>query len=158
MIVKSAGRLVLCILLCLSVGVLGSIFTRPEITGWYATLAKPFWTPPAFAFPIVWTTLYILMGICLWRLWDRVARSGWQARALVLFAIQLALNAIWSPVFFGWHKIGAGLVVIVLLVAAIALTMIASARVDRTASWLLAPYLVWVLYAATINAGVWVMN
>lgn len=158
MTVRSAGRLVLCLLLCVSVGVLGSIFTQPEIAGWYATLAKPFWTPPAFVFPIVWTTLYILMGVCLWRLWDRGSRSGWQTKALALFAVQLVLNAIWSPIFFGWHNVGAALGVIVLLIVAIVLTIFASARVDRLAAWLLAPYLVWVLYASTLNAGIWAMN
>jgi tryptophan-rich sensory protein len=155
---KSVTRLALCLLICLGVGVLGSLSTRPEIAGWYANLAKPSWTPPPVAFPIAWTTLYILMAIAFWRLWDRAAPSAQRSRAMVLFGVQLALNASWSPVFFGWHGIRSGLAIIVLMVIAIAATIGAAARVDRSAAWLLAPYLLWVLYASTINAGVWLLN
>lgn len=157
MTIKSGARLVLCLLLCLAVGIVGSIVTKPQIAGWYAALAKPFWTPPPFVFPIAWTTLYVLMAISLWRLWS-AAPSAVRSKAIGLFAVQLALNAVWSPVFFGWHGIRSGLVIIVLLAAAIAATIIASARVDRLAAWLLVPYLLWVIYAGLINAGVVVLN
>lgn len=69
MTIKSIGRLLLCLVVCLGIGVVGSLSTKPEIAGWYAGLAKPFWTPPPFAFPIAWTTLYILMAVAFWRLW-----------------------------------------------------------------------------------------
>jgi translocator protein len=154
----SIGRLALCLLLCLGVGVLGSLATRSEIPTWYAGLNKPAWTPPPLAFPIAWTLLYILMAASLWRLWDRVSPSAARTTAIVWFLVQLALNALWSPVFFGWHGIQTGLAVILGLLIAIAVTMLTASRVDRPAAWLLAPYLVWVAYATTINAGVVAMN
>jgi benzodiazapine receptor len=155
---KSLVRLALSLLLCLGVGLLESQVTQPEIPTWYAHLGKPSWTPPPLAFPIAWTILYILMAISLWRLWDLEARSAARTRAMIWFLVQLALNALWSPVFFGLHNTGAALVIIIALLAAIAATMIATARVDRLAASLLAPYLLWVSYATTINIGVVQMN
>lgn len=155
---KSAGRLALCLLLCLGVGILESYVTRPEIPVWYAALAKPWWTPPPVVFPIAWTILYILMAVSLWRLWDRAAPSAPRASAIIWFLIQLALNAAWSPVFFGWHGTRTALVVIIGLLIAIVMTMIAASRADKSAAWLLAPYLAWVAYATTLNAGVVAMN
>ncbi len=155
---KSAGRLALCLLLCLGVGILESYVTRPEIPVWYAALAKPWWTPPPVVFPIAWTVLYILMAVSLWRLWDRAAPSAPRASAITRFLIQLALNAAWSPVFFGWHGTRTALVIIIGLLIAIVMTMIAASRADKSAAWLLAPYLAWVAYATTLNAGVVAMN
>ena len=155
---KSITRLLLSLLLCLSVGVLESLVTRPEIPTWYAGLAKPFWTPAPLVFPIAWTVLYILMAVSLWRLWDMEARSAARTNAMKWFAIQLALNALWSPVFFGWHGTRTALVIIVAMLIAIAATMMAAFRVERLSAWLLAPYLLWVAYAATINIGVIVLN
>lgn len=154
----SVGRLLLCLAICLGIGVVGSLSTKPEIAGWYAGLAKPFWTPPPLVFPIAWTVLYILMAIAFWRLWDRTAPSMERSRAMTLFGIQLVLNAAWSPVFFGWHGVRTGLVIIALMVVAIAATILSASRVDRIAGWLLVPYLCWVLYALTINAGVVALN
>ncbi len=155
---RSIGRLLLCLAICLGIGVVGSLSTKPEIAGWYAGLAKPFWTPPPLVFPIAWTALYILMAIAFWRLWDRTAPSMGRSRAMTLFGVQLVLNAAWSPVFFGWHGIRTGLVIIALMVVAIAATIFSASRVDRIAGWLLVPYLCWVLYASTINAGVVALN
>ena len=155
---KSAGRLALCLLLCLGVGILESYVTRPEIPVWYAALAKPWWTPPPVVFPIAWTVLYILRAVSLWRLWDRAAPSAPRASAITWFLIQLALNAAWSPVFFGWHGTRTALVIIIGLLIAIVMTMIAASRADKSAAWLLAPYLAWVAYATTLNAGVVAMN
>jgi tryptophan-rich sensory protein len=150
--------LALSLLLCLGVGILGSLVTRPEIPTWYAGLVKPSWTPAPLAFPIVWSVLYALMAVSLWRLWDLETRSAARSKAIIWFLVQLALNALWSQVFFGWHNIQAALAVIVGLLIAIAATMLAASRVERLAAWLLAPYLVWVAYAATINIGVVAMN
>jgi len=155
---KSITRLALSLLLCLGVGILEGLVTRPEIPTWYAGLAKPSWTPPPLAFPIAWTLLYTLMAISFWRLWDLQARLPARARAMTLFLIQLALNALWSPVFFGWHGTRTALAIIIALLAAIAATIIAAFPADRLAAWLLAPYLLWVAYATTINIGVVAMN
>ncbi|MET0443829.1 MAG: TspO/MBR family protein [Pseudorhodoplanes sp.] len=155
---RSILRLLACLVVCLGIGIVGSIFTRPEIPGWYAGLAKPSWTPPPFVFPIAWTTLYVMMAVAFWRLWDRVAPSDARRRAIIFFAIQLALNAIWSPVFFGWHGLRTGLAIIILMAVFIAATIVSTVRIDRLAPLLLVPYLGWVLYASTINAGVVALN
>lgn len=155
---RSILRLLACLVVCLGIGIVGSIFTRPEIPGWYAGLAKPSWTPPPFVFPIAWTALYVMMAVAFWRLWDRVAPSDARRRAIIFFAVQLALNAIWSPVFFGWHGLRTGLAIIVLMAVFIAVTIVSTVRIDRLAAALLVPYLVWVLYASTINAGVVALN
>lgn len=151
-------RLVISVGLCLAVGAVGSLATAPKIPTWYAALAKPGWTPPDAAFPIVWTTLYVLMAVALWRLWQLHAPSIERRRAVGLWFAQLALNAIWSPVFFGMEAPGAALAVIVVLWLAIAGTIFASARIDRIAAWLLAPYLAWVSYAAALNAAIVALN
>ncbi len=155
---KSIIRLTLSLLLCLGVGILEGLVTRPEIPTWYAGLAKPSWTPPPLAFPIAWTFLYALMAVSFWRLWNLEARLPARTRAMTWFLIQLALNALWSPVFFGWHGTRTALAIIIALLIAIAATIIAAFRADRLAAWLLAPYLLWVAYATTINIGVVVLN
>ncbi len=155
---RSATRLLVCLVVCVCIGIIGSIFTRSEIPTWYAGLAKPSWTPPPVVFPIVWTTLYVMMAVALWRLWDRIMPSDARRWAITFFVIQLALNAIWSPVFFGWHGIRAGLGIIILMAIFIAATIASAVRIDRHAAALLVPYLCWVLYASTINAGVAALN
>ena len=155
---KSIARLALSLSLCLGVGILEGLVTRPEIPTWYAGLAKPSWTPPPPAFPIAWTLLYALMAVSFWRLWDLEARLPARARAMTLFLVQLALNALWSPVFFGWHGTRTGLAIIIALLVAIAATIAAAFPADRLAAWLLTPYLLWVAYATTINIGIVAMN
>ena len=155
---KSMARLGLSLLLCLGVGTLEGLVTRPEIPAWYAGLAKPSWTPPPLAFPIAWTVLYVLMAFSFWRLWDLQTRSAARTTAMTWFLIQLALNALWSPVFFGWHGTRAALVIIIALLVAIAAAMVAASRVERLAAWLLVPYLLWVAYVTSINIGVVAMN
>jgi translocator protein len=154
----SVVRLVVSLLMCLGVGVLESFVTKPEIPTWYASLTKPSWTPPPLVFPLAWTALYILMAISFWRLWNSEQRPAARSKAMVLFLVQLALNAAWSPVFFGWHDTKTALVIIVALLIAIGATILFASRVDRGAAWLLTPYLAWVAYATTINAGVVAMN
>lgn len=151
-------RLVVSVGLSLGVGAIGSMATYPKIPTWYAGLVKPSFTPPDAAFPIVWTTLYVLMAVALWRLWQLHSPSADRHRAVRLYFVQLALNALWSPVFFGMEAIGAGFAIIILLLAAIVATIVAMARIDRIAAWLMAPYLVWVSYATVLNAAILAMN
>ena len=155
---KSVVRLALSMAICLSVGIVEAFITRPEIPTWYAQLIKPSWTPPPMVFPIAWTTLYILMAISFWRLWESEAKSAARSSAIVWFLVQLGLNAAWSPIFFGWHGTRTALAIIVTLLLAIGMTITFASRVDRLASYLLVPYLAWVAYAATINAGVVAQN
>lgn len=155
----SALRLVACFALCFAVAVAGALVTRPEIPTWYVFLAKPSWTLPNWVFPVAWNILYALMAISLWRLWER-AREGATdgSYALALFVAQLALNAAWSPIFFGFHAIRAGLAVIVAIAIALTATIIVAFRVDRLAAWLLVPYLGWTLYAGSLNAAIVMLN
>lgn len=151
-------RLAACLVLCLGIAAVQGVVTRPEIAGWYSGLAKPSWTPPTYLFPIVWTALYIMMAVALWRLWEKAAPSPARNWAIILFLVQLAFNAAWSPLFFSAHATRLALIDIMVLLVAITLTMVASTRVDRIATWLLAPYLAWVAYAATLNGGIVWMN
>jgi benzodiazapine receptor len=155
--ISSIIALLCALAVCFGVAALGAKVTVPEIPTWYASLAKPSWTPPRIAFPIVWPILYFLMAIAVWRLWE-APPSFPRTIALGAFAVQLFLNAIWSPIFFGGHRIDAGLIVILLLVVAIAATIYASSNVDRLAAWLLTPYLAWTVFAAALNARIVSLN
>lgn len=158
MLIHSTVRLAACLLLCFGVAALGAWFTTAEIPAWYATLVKPSWTPPNWAFPVVWNILYLLMAVALFLLWDRSPGMPSRHLAMAAFLLQLALNAAWSPVFFNLHKVGAALAILVVLIAAVAATIALAARANRLAALLLAPYLAWISYAATLNAGILVLN
>jgi tryptophan-rich sensory protein len=134
----------------------GGAATRRSVATWYPALRKPSWTPPSQAFGPVWTVLYVQMAYSAWR----VARSSdpRRRRALALWWLQLGLNAAWAPVFFGARRKGAGAVVICALVPALAAAAAATARVNRTAGLLYAPYLAWSTYAAALNLEIWRRN
>ncbi|MFG1345128.1 TspO/MBR family protein [Xanthobacter autotrophicus DSM 431] len=151
-------RLLACLALVATVAAVGGAVTAPAIQGWYQGLAKPGWMPPNAAFPVVWTVLYLLMALALWRLWDLVPSSPARRAAIGLFLAQLALNFLWSPVFFGLHAIGAGLGIILALLVVLGLALCAAFRVDRVAGWLLVPYLAWVCHASTLNAAIVLLN
>ena len=124
---------------------------------WYAGLSKPPFTPPNLAFPIAWTLLYLLMALAAWRA-TLAASPAMRWHILWPFVAQLAANALWSPLFFGLHWMGAALAVLLLLWALILLTLRRFAAVSRPAAWLLVPYLAWVSYAAYLNAATWWLN
>ncbi|MCC7186558.1 MAG: tryptophan-rich sensory protein [Acidobacteria bacterium] len=149
--------LVLWIVLCVGGGALVGFTSDSGNTAWYQSLVKPAWNPPSWVFGPVWTTLYTLMGAAAWRVWSR---GGWAAQtpALRLFLLQLALNFSWSYLFFKFQQVELALAEIGLLWVCIALTIRAFARVDRPAAWLLAPYLAWVTYAATLNGAIAILN
>lgn len=130
--------------------------TRRSVATWYPGLRKPSWTPSPRAFGPVWTILYAQMAYSA----ARVARSSDPGRrcALALWWLQLGLNAAWTPVFFGARRTGAGAVVIGALLPAVAATGVASARVDRRAGLLYAPYLAWSAYAAALDLEIWRLN
>jgi tryptophan-rich sensory protein len=125
---------------------------------WYESLAKPAWTPPGWAVPVVWTTLYALMGTAAWLVWRRPKATPGRRIALTAFVVQLALNAAWTPVFFGMHAMLAALGVIVALWLAILATLLAFRRVSLTAAGLLVPYLVWVTLATALNFEIYRLN
>ena len=125
--------------------------------GWYTELAKPSWSPPAWVFAPVWTTLYLLIGIAAWLVWRR---GGWsqQRRPLTGWVVQWALNVAWTPLFFGLHWIGTATVEIVALWLAILMTIVSFARASRLAAALLVPYLAWVSFAIALTFAIWRLN
>jgi tryptophan-rich sensory protein len=151
------AMLIVFVGLCLAVGALGGWVTADSVRTWYPTIAKPSFTPPNGLFGPVWTVLYVLMGVAAWRVWRR-ASARLRRGPLALFAVQLALNLAWSVVFFGAHRIGAAVVVIVALEAAIVATVIAFRRIDGPAAALLLPYALWVAFAAVLNVAIWRLN
>jgi len=139
-------------------GIVGSVFTASSVAAWYVTLAKPALNPPAWVFGPVWTTLYALMGIAAFLVWKKGLGRRDVKVALSLFGLQLALNTLWSIVFFGLHNPGAAFVEIVFLWLAIVAAIAAFGRVSRLAAWLLAPYIAWVSFAGYLNFMLWTLN
>jgi len=139
-------------------GLIGAIFTTPNIDGWYAGIVKPMLNPPAWVFGPVWTTLFVLMGIAAYLVW----RQGLERRevklALGIFLGQLVLNTFWSIVFFGMQSPGGAFVELIFLWLAILATIVAFAKVSRPAAWLLAPYILWVSFAGYLNFAIWMLN
>lgn len=143
--------------LCLGVATIGGWATSISVGGWYQTLDKPHWTPPDRVFAPVWTILYLMMAVAGYRVRRRaVGKAGHSA--LALFGVQLALNLLWSILFFGLQRIGLALLDIVLLWTAIAATAVAFSRIDRLAGIFMLPYLGWVTYAVVLNAAIWHLN
>jgi translocator protein len=161
------GRQILALILFLAiaygVAAFGSIATIQNVDGWYADADKAFWTPPNVVFGPVWTVLYGLMSVAAWLVW-REPQSDARRRALIAYVVQLVLNAIWTPVFFGLFPFAGpaalwtALAIIVALDVMVLITMLRFWPVRRLAAVLLIPYWAWVLYATTLNAAVAVLN
>ena len=144
---------VVCVGAPLLVGFLGSLATRSAIASWYAGLVKPPLTPPSWTFGVVWTVLYVMMGVASYLVVRRgVSRPGVRP-AMTFYVLQLVLNGVWSPVFFGLRAPWVALGIIVVLVPAVWVTMVLFRRVSRGAGVLLVPYLAWVCFATYLNAG-----
>jgi len=150
----SWATLVLFLIAVYLVSGVGGAFTASSVGTWYAGLAKPSWRPPNWLFGPVWTILYAMMAVSAWLVWRK---AGFGA-ALLMFAVQLLINGIWSPVFFGAQSLGGGLVVIVALWFAIVGTIAMFWPVSTAAALLLVPYLAWVSFAVVLNAAIWRMN
>jgi tryptophan-rich sensory protein len=133
---------------------LGALFTTAAVREWYPTLRKPSFTPPDAVFGPVWTLLYALMAVAAWLVW----RGPHGLVALPLYWVQLALNVLWSALFFGRRAPRAGLWCVLLLWAAIAATIAAFARHSHLAAALMLPYLLWVSYAGALNAAIVRLN
>ncbi len=150
-------RLVASLIFCQLAGVIGSFFTVPAIPEWYASLEKPSFNPPNWIFSPVWIFLFVLMGITLYVLWQNLAKK--EARvAGILFMVQLALNILWSVIFFGLKSPALAFVEILLLWIFILLTMIKAFKVSKVAAYLLFPYILWVSFAAVLNFFLWRLN
>lgn len=136
-----------------AIGAAASVQAGP----FYLSLSRPEWAPPASVFGPVWTMLYTLMAIAAWLVW-REGGYGNARAALNLFLAQLAINALWSWLFFAWHLGGAAFVDILVLLALLVATLFAFWRIRPLAAALLVPYLLWVSFAAVLNYTVWQMN
>jgi tryptophan-rich sensory protein len=148
--------LALSLTLTLGVGAISGWVTAGSVSTWYTTLVKPGFNPPDWVFGPVWTTLYVLMGLAAWRAWR--ARKTLRHKAFALYGTQLALNFLWSILFFGLHWIGVAMADLVALFVALVATGISFARIDRIAGWCFVPYALWVGFAGVLNASLWWLN
>ncbi|MBI1387234.1 MAG: tryptophan-rich sensory protein [bacterium] len=135
----------------------GAWCTFTSVSDWYPSLNRPEWRPPNWVFGPVWTLLYIMMAVAVWRVWARRSQRPVQF-ALGAYGVQLLLNSLWSVCFFYCRSVSVGLIDIALLWIAIGVTLAAFWRVDRTASLLLAPYWAWVSFASALNFAIWRLN
>lgn len=151
---QSWFSLALLIVVCFAAAGIGGAVTATSVADWYATLAKPSWTPPGWIFGPVWSFLYLSMAVAAWL----VLRQGKAKLPMLLFAGQLTLNMAWSWLFFGLHSPGAAFLDIVLLLAAIVATTVVFWRRSQAAGILFLPYLVWVAFATVLNLAIWRLN
>ncbi|MBN1896279.1 MAG: tryptophan-rich sensory protein [Candidatus Aenigmarchaeota archaeon] len=156
--VESWSKLLFSVIVCNVAGVIGSIFTTPNITTWYATLVKPSFVPPNWVFAPVWTTLFIMMGVSFYFVWEKEKFSRECNRCLKVFTAQLVLNILWSVLFFGAKNLAAAFVEIIILWIFIAYTIRLFWNVDRRSGYLLMPYIAWVSFAALLNLSLWLLN
>ncbi|MCR4424461.1 MAG: TspO/MBR family protein [candidate division WOR-3 bacterium] len=151
-------KLIVSIALPLAAGALGNVATAPKIPNWYQSLNKPVFNPPRWLFGPAWTLLFILMGIALFLVWRKGFNAPGVKLALFVFLIQLALNVLWSFLFFGLRSPLAGLMEITILWLAILVTIILFFRVSVPAGVLLLPYIGWVTFATILNAAIVKLN
>ena len=155
---KKLGKLVCSVSLCLMTGFVGSFSTMNSVKTWYADLSRPSFTPPDWTFGVVWPILYVMMGISVFMIWNRGLDKRKVKVALGLFVLQLVLNGLWTPIFFGLHMIALALIEIVLLWIAILLTILVFWRISKAATFFLFPYILWVSFAAILNTALWYLN
>ncbi|HRZ86834.1 MAG TPA: tryptophan-rich sensory protein [bacterium] len=155
---KKVIKLIFCVLACEAVGMAGALFTISAIPTWYVTLAKPPMNPPNWVFGPAWTALYLLMGVSAFLIWEKGLDRKEVRTALELFGLQLFFNAAWTPIFFGVKEPLAALLVIILLWVTLIETIVKFYTLSRAAGMLLIPYILWISFAAYLNAGIWYLN
>lgn len=155
---SSYVKLLIAIALPVLVGGISGFFTVTGVESWYQTIQKPSWNPPNWVFGPVWTTLYVMMGIALWLVWKEDTSRELKMIAAILFGVQLILNFLWSFVFFRLEQPGFAFLEILFMWIAILATIFAFAQVNKTAAWLLVPYISWVSFAAILNFTIWRLN
>lgn len=152
-------KIIICVAICLTVGYLSSIVTQSSIESWYPTIEKPSFNPPNWVFAPVWTLLFILMGIAAGLIWDKIdLDKELVKKGLFFFAVQLALNALWSYLFFGLNNILLASIEIVLLLLIIYETYLIFKKIDKKASYLLIPYMLWVGFATILTITIYFLN
>ncbi|WP_394776373.1 TspO/MBR family protein [Flavobacterium sp.] len=152
-------KIIIALVICLMVGYSASTVTRPSVETWYPTIIKPVFNPPNWIFMPMWTLLYILMAVAAGLVWDKIKEQNEEVKkALGFFLIQLTLNAIWSYLFFGLKNPMLALIEIALLWLMIYETYLKFVKTNKTAGYLLIPYMAWVAFAAILNASIWWLN
>jgi tryptophan-rich sensory protein len=151
-------KVIISLAVTFSAPVIASLVTDPAASNWYANLNKPSFNPPGWIFGPVWTVLYILMAVSAALVWYRGLHEPKVRIALALYIVQLVLNALWTPIFFGLQMPLLAFIDIVMLWAAILITVLAFLRVSRYAALLMAPYLIWTTFAAILNFTLWYLN
>ncbi len=155
---RKYSSLIVALSICQIAGIIGAVFTTPAIPEWYVTLRKPSIAPPNWIFGPVWTTLYLLMGFSLYLVLKAGLGSTNTRRSVAMFSIQLAMNVLWSYLFFGLRSPMLGLIEIMAMWTAILTTMVFFWKVSRTATLLLVPYLLWVSFASYLNYLFMILN
>ena len=181
MTLNKVAKFIISIVICQGAGFVGSLFTFPAIGTWYASLAKPGFTPPNWVFAPVWTTLFLLMGIALYLVWaknwhievkpEEIEKKTWnplsrklftgswrEENVVLIFSLQLVLNILWSVIFFGLKMPGLAFFEILMLWFVILYTIINFYRISKPAGLLLLPYILWVTLATALNFGLWRLN
>ena len=152
-------RIIYCVAICLVVGYLSSITTQSSINTWYPTLIKPVFNPPNWLFAPVWTLLFIMMGIAAGMIWNQLEnRRELVKEALLVFTVQLLVNALWSYLFFGLNNVLLALIEVILLWLVIYETFHIFKKIDKKAAYLFIPYLIWVAFAAILNGSIYYLN
>ncbi len=146
------------IVLCELVGVIGSMLTIPQISTWYPTLVKPFFSPPNWVFGPVWTLLYACMGFAAYRIWLQGMKKREHRIAMGIFLVQLGVNFLWSFIFFDRHNIPGGFIDIAVMWLLILYLVVKLEHIDRLASYAMIPYLLWVSFAMVLNYYLWLLN
>ncbi len=155
---KSIYKLLISIAIPLTVGGISGFFTSSSVNTWFVTLNKPSFNPPSWLFAPVWTTLYIMMGISFYIIWNNHAKLEKRYTGYTYYWLQLALNFLWSFLFFYFQRPHLALIDIILLFIMIASTIFSFRKVSKTAAWLLVPYLCWVTFATALNFEIWRLN
>lgn len=155
---KNLIKLVLSIIICQLAGIIGSYFTVDSIATWYFDLTKPSLKPPNWIFAPVWISLYFMMGISLFLVWQKGLNIQRNKNAFILFIIQLIVNSLWSIVFFGMHEILLAVLVIIILWLLIFASIFSFQPISKPASYLLIPYLLWVSFASYLNISIYILN
>ena len=156
--VTGIPKLALCVLFCQAAGMVGALFTSPAIPKWYANLHKPAFNPPNWIFAPVWTFLFLLMGISVFLVWNKIGEDKKVKTALSVFILQLALNTLWSILFFGLRSPLYAFGEIIILWLAILVTILNFYRISKAAAFMLLPYILWVSFAVILNFVIVILN
>lgn len=155
--IKRFKPYIIAVLIVEAIGAISSWLTKAGVDRYIKTVVKPSLTPPSFIFPIVWGILFALMGISVARIWLK-PQSQQRTQSLFIFALQLAVNVIWTLIFFNLQTFGIAFIVILLLLALILLMISSFSKIDKLAAKLQIPYFLWVLFAAYLNISIFFLN